>query len=97
LSGISGLILSIFLLAIGGGVGYYIHKVQAKTKLSNAQQQAEETLVEAKKEAENLKRAMLVEAKDELYKARNDFEKETKDRRVELQNLEKRILQKETI
>ena len=50
---------------------------------------------QAKKEALDKRREVELEAKDLLYRMRQDFERETKDRRQEISNLEKRLTQKE--
>ena len=52
-------------------------------------------LREATLEAESKKKEVLLESKTLLIQERNHFEKETRERRVELQKYEKRILQKE--
>jgi ribonuclease Y len=50
---------------------------------------------QAKKDALDKRREAELEAKDLLHRMRQDFERETKDRRFELSNLEKRLSQKE--
>jgi ribonuclease Y len=52
-------------------------------------------VTEAKKLAEAEKKAKLVEAKDEVHQLRLELDRDTKERRNEIQNLEKRYLQKE--
>lgn len=49
----------------------------------------------AKKDGENKKRELLLEAKEELHRQRSDLEKEIRDRRGELQRLERRLMQRE--
>jgi len=50
---------------------------------------------EAKKEAENIKQEAILQAKDNLLRSKNEFEQETKNRRVELEKIENRLHQKE--
>jgi ribonuclease Y len=52
-------------------------------------------LKEAQKEAEAKKREAILETKDQLYRERSAFDRETRERRNELQRWEKRLLQKE--
>ncbi len=85
----------IILPSIGGFVGYTVRKNIAEAKLKSAELRAAEIVTEAKKVAEAEKKARLVEAKDELYQLKLEVERESKERRNELQNLEKRYLQKE--
>ena len=47
--------------------------------------------------AESKKKEALLEAKEEIHKLRSDVERENKDRRSELQRMERRILQKRRI
>jgi ribonuclease Y len=50
---------------------------------------------EARKQAEAKRREVVLEAKDEVHRLRVEFERETKDRRTEIQRLERRLLQKD--
>jgi ribonuclease Y len=52
-------------------------------------------LENAKKDGENKKRELLLEAKEEIHRQRTDLEKEVRDRRGELQRMERRLIQKE--
>ena len=49
----------------------------------------------AQREAETIRKEAELQAKDLLLKMRQDFEKETKERRDELSSMEKRVLQRE--
>ena len=51
--------------------------------------------MDAVKTAETTKKEALLEVKEESIKTKNDLEKETKERRAELQRYEKRVLAKE--
>lgn len=90
-----GLLAAILFTPLGGFVGYIVRKNIAEAKLKSAELRAAEIVTEAKKLAEAEKKARLVEAKDEVYQLKLEVERETKERRNELQNLEKRYLQKE--
>ena len=76
-------------------LGYLARKYIAEKKIQDAESQAKHILEQAKKEVEDRRRGAELEAKDLLYHMRQDFEKETKDRRQEISNLEKRLTQKE--
>ena len=82
-------------LLSGGAVGFFVRMLIAKNKLNSAENRADIILREAKLEADSQKKELLLEAKTFLIQERNNFEKETKERRVELQRQEKRIIQKE--
>jgi ribonuclease Y len=75
--------------------GYFLRKYIAEKKIQSAEAQARHILEQAKKEAQDRRREVELEAKDLLYRMRQDFERETKDRRQEISNLERRLAQKE--
>ena len=70
-------------------------KSVSEAKVGSAEEKAREILDDALKTAEAKKREALLEAKEESLKAKNDFEKESRERRMELQRYEKRVLNKE--
>ena len=76
-------------------LGYFLRKYLAEKKIQTAELQAQHILEQAKKEIQDRRREVELEAKDLLYRMRSDFERETKDRRQEISNLEKRLAQKE--
>lgn len=78
-------------LIIGYGVRAYLGKV----KLNSAEARSHRVIQDALKEAESKRKELLIEAKDQLLKEKNLLEKESRERRQELQNLERRFLQKE--
>ncbi len=68
---------------------------QDEETVGSAEEQARKIIDEALKTAETKKRESLLEAKEESMKTRNELERETKDRRAELQKYERRVLSKE--
>lgn len=71
------------------------HKNNAKSKIGNAEERAREIIDEAVKTAENKKRESMLEIKEESIRAKNELDKEIKERRKEIQRNESRIVQKE--
>lgn len=67
----------------------------AESKLGNAESKAREIIDDAVKTAEAKKKESLLEIKEESIRTKNELEKETKERRAELQRYEKRVLSKE--
>jgi ribonucrease Y len=63
--------------------------------LSATEQRAERLKRDAVKDAEALKKELILETKDELLRERNQQEKELREERSEFQRYEKRVLQKE--
>jgi ribonuclease Y len=81
--------------AIAFVIGYLLRKYHANKKLKGAEDKANKMLDSAKVEADKIRHGAELQAKDMLLKLRNEFERETKDRRQELIVLEKRLIQKE--
>ena len=80
---------------IGFFVGWIFRKRVEHTKLDNAEQMAESILTEAAAQAETLKKTAELESKDEWYRAKAEFERESGTARQELGRTEKRITAKE--
>jgi len=90
------IIISFIVIAlISAYVGYLIRRYLAEKKLEDAETRSRHILEQVKKEAQDRRREAELEAKDLLYRMRQDFDRETKDRRHEIGNLEKRLGQKE--
>ena len=70
-------------------------KNNAESKIGNAEAKAREIIDDAVKTAEAKKKESLLEIKEESIRNKNELEKETKERRSELQRYEKRVLSKE--
>ncbi len=66
-----------------------------ESKIGSAEEKSREIIDEALKTAETKKREALLEAKEESLKTKNELDKETKERRAELQRYERRVLSKE--
>ncbi|HHX68139.1 MAG: ribonuclease Y [Miniphocaeibacter sp.] len=88
-------IASIVTLIIGLLVGFLMRKNISEKHIGSAEIHAAKIIEDANKEADSTKKAMLVEAKDEIFKLRTEQENENRERRLEIQKSEKRILQKE--
>jgi ribonucrease Y len=96
-------LFSLLALIVGIGIGFILRLFYAKYNLEstennakNAENNAKKILEDAKKEAEAKKKEMLIEAKDLIYKERQEFDKDLKERRVELQQYEKSLTYRET-
>ncbi|MGI5876571.1 MAG: ribonuclease Y [Dethiobacteria bacterium] len=82
-------------LLIGAGAGYFVRKHLAEAKIASAEEAAQKIIKEAEIKSQSLKKEKILEAKEEVHKLRNELDKETKERRSELQRMERRNLQKE--
>ena len=95
-----GIIIAIIAtLVIAVPVSAYVANTRSKKAMEitigNAEDKAREIIDEAIKAADAKKREASLEVKEETIKARHDFEKETKERRAELQKYAQRVLSKE--
>ncbi len=84
-------------IAVGIVIGVYIRKIIAEAKIKTAEEEAKRIIEEGKKQAETVKKEYLLEAKEENHKMRVSLEKESRERRNELQKLERRLVHKEEI
>ena len=85
----------ILVLFLGFILGWLINKKISESHLRHTQKLAENIISEAQREAETRKKASILEAKDEWYKAKIRFEKETQDARQEIKKAERRLEEKE--
>ncbi|MGL6173058.1 MAG: ribonuclease Y, partial [Cellulosilyticaceae bacterium] len=67
----------------------------AEAQIGSAEEKARKVIDDAIKTGEAKKREMLLEAKEENIKVKNELDQEVRERRSELQQLERRLLQKE--
>lgn len=80
---------------IGIGAGYYYRLKIAEGKIGKAEVEAERIITTARQNAESRKKELVLEGKEEVHKLRSDAERENRERRNELQRMERRLLQKE--
>ncbi len=90
------LLLFIVLAFIAGTpLGYLLHRILVQKKVQASESLAERIISEAKKDAETIKKEAVLQAKENLLKTKTEFEKDTRERKIELDNWEKRIRAKE--
>ncbi len=88
-------LIYIVLAILGIVFGYLLRKRVGERKTGSAEDRANDIVLEAKKNAEIVKKEALFEAKEEIHNLRSNLEKETRERRSEIQRVERRNLQKE--
>lgn len=82
-------------LLFGVVFGYVLNRGLARKKLQSAKTLAERIVAEANKDAETIKKEAVLQAKENLLKTKTEFEKDTREKKIELDNWEKRIRLKE--
>lgn len=68
---------------------------KAELELGEASERAKKMVAEAQAECKNLKKEAILEAKEQELKLRNDFERESKEKKAELAKQEQRLTQRE--
>lgn len=79
-------------------VFFLMHKnkvKKAELELGEASERAKKMVAEAQAECKNLKKEAILEAKEQELKLRNDFERESKEKKAELAKQEQRLTQRE--
>lgn len=89
------LAVAVLMLIIGAVIGFFVRKGAYEKSLKQAGQSAENILATAKKEAASAKKEILIEAREEGHKYRQQQEDDLRERRKELQRQENRMLQRE--
>jgi ribonuclease Y len=87
-------------IALGAAIvsfflGWLVSQKIGKAKIGRAEELAQKIVREAEKEAEIKKKEAILEAKDEWYKAKVNFERESQNRKIEIQRLEKMLSDRE--
>ena len=88
-------ILRIILPLTGLTLGWIIRWLYARFQLTTSERIARRIREDAVKDADAMRKEMLLEAKEKIISERNHAERETRERRAELQRLEHRVLQRE--
>jgi ribonuclease Y len=84
-------IVAVVAALIGGAVAYVYARGQTTTRAQATQADADRLMVEAQAQHKEI----VLEAKDEAHRIRNDAEQDARERRTEVQRQERRIQQKE--
>jgi len=89
------LIIALGALAIGIVLGYLLRKRISGKILESSETLSVRIVDEAKKEADTIKKEAILQAKDNLLKTKAEIENETREKKAEFDNLEKRLRSKE--
>ena len=93
------LIVVVILVAVAGGIGYFVGNLLRKrysdSLTARAEELAEKTIEDARRQAETIAKEATLQAKDVVYQAKAEFEQESKEMRSDLLALEKRLQQKD--
>jgi ribonuclease Y len=92
---------TVLLIALGAAavaffVGWVAHRRIGEGKVYNAEQLAAKIVREAEREAENLKKSALLEAKDEWFREKAKLDREVQAQKSEIQRAERGLQELET-
>ncbi|MEX1274672.1 MAG: ribonuclease Y [Bacteroidota bacterium] len=83
------------IVGLAFSAGWYLNSRSGHNKITNAEERAKRILEDAEKESNTLKKEKLLEAKDEWYKKKKEFESEVQSKRNKLQAFEKQLISRE--
>ena len=88
-------LVAIVFAALGMLVGWFLTKKSFNKKQGDIKKVTDKMLDDAREECKQIKKEAILEAKEQEIKLRNDFERESKEKRAELARTENRLNQKE--
>lgn len=95
------IIAAVLALAAGVAVGIFaggkILQKKRESKIGSAEAVVAKMKEDAETECKRLKKEAILEAKEQDLKMRNDFERESREKRSELQKMEQRLVQKDEV
>ncbi|MCL2757125.1 MAG: ribonuclease Y [Coriobacteriia bacterium] len=89
------IIAIIIALFVGMGISYLVVRFLTNSSAKNAAENATRLIRDAEKQAENLKREALIEAKDAAYQMKQAADKESNEWRREAKQHDNRLIQRE--
>ncbi|HEX9912069.1 MAG TPA: Rnase Y domain-containing protein, partial [candidate division Zixibacteria bacterium] len=89
------IVLGVAIAVLSFFLGWFVSRRIGEAKLAKAEELARKIVLEAEKEAEIKKKEAVLEARDEGYKAKANFERELANKRLEFQKIEKRLQERE--
>ncbi len=93
--GVIEITISVLLGFVGFIAGYFVRVWQREKSLKAAKDLVEKIVEDGKKEAEKAKRESVLEAKQEIFALRKDFDNDMRERRQVVLNLENKVSQRE--
>jgi len=82
-------------IIIGFAIGYFVRVWHREKSINASKELAEKIVEDGKKEAEKAKRESVLEAKQEIFVLRKDFDNDMRERRQVVVNLESKVTQRE--
>ncbi len=80
---------------LGGVMAYWIKSKSVARKIKVADEEAQRIIADAERRSGTLAKEAKLEAKDRMFKMKNDFDLETRETRTDLKRRERRLIEKE--
>ena len=80
---------------VGGAAGYLARKRSAEAQIGSAEQEALKIVSDAEAKGEARKKELMLEAKEDIHRLRQELDRDTKERWSEISRQERRVVQKE--
>ena len=80
--------------AVGAAMSYWLKGKSVTRRIKVADEEAQRIITDAERRSDTLAKEAKLEAKDRLFKMKNDFDLETRETRADLKKREKRSLKK---
>ena len=91
------LLIGLIAFIIGFAIAFWVKGLIVSQKVKAAEKETSRILKNAKLRSETLIKEAKLDVKDRLFKMKSEFDAETKDTRSELNNRERRLMQKRKI
>ena len=85
----------IIAVIVGGAAGYMARKRSAEAQIGSAEQEALKIVSDAEAKGEARKKELMLEAKEDIHRLRQELDRDMKERRSEISRQERRVVQKE--
>jgi ribonuclease Y len=82
-------------ILVGIFIGYWIRRRITENQIESIRSYSKKIINDAHREAKNIKKEAMLRAKDTLYKMKVEFEKETREKKEQLQAHERRLFHKQ--
>ena len=92
-----GILGGVIGLIVGVGVFFAVTSIMRKNKITSTERLVKEMVSNAENECKALKKEAIVEVREQEIKLRNELDRETREKRAELQKMEQRLNQKDEI
>jgi ribonucrease Y len=89
------MVVAFLIVVLAFLAGWFARRLVDRSKIVSAEELAEKIVREAQREAETQKKAAVLEAKDEWYKAKSKFEEDTQGTKAELEKLQRQVEKRE--